>query len=206
MKLKVVTLDSKDAGEIELADAVFGLEPRKDILQRMVEYQRAKARAGTHFVKTRREVSGGGIKPFKQKGTGRARQGTTRAPQMEGGGKAHGPVSRDHGFNLPKKVRQLAMKHALSTKAKANQLVVVDTLECKDAKTKAVVSQFAKLGWSKPLIIDGAAVNEAFSKAARNIKGADILPVQGANVLDILKHKELVLTKEAAETLQARLS
>ena len=206
MKLKVVTLANKEAGEIELADAVFGLEPRKDILQRMVEYQRAKARAGTHYTQTRSDVSGGGAKPFKQKGTGRARQGTTRAPQMTGGGKAHGPVVRSHAFDLPKKVRQLAMKHALSSKAKAGSLVVIDEATSKDGKTKAMATNFAKLGWSKPLIITGAELDESFAKAARNIKGTDVLPLQGANVLDIMKHKELVLTKEAAEALQARLS
>lgn len=206
MKLKVVTLANKEAGEIELADAVFGLEPRKDILARMVEYQRAKARAGTHQTKTRSDVSGGGAKPFKQKGTGRARQGTTRAPQMEGGGKAHGPVTRSHVVSLPKKIRQLAMKHALSTKAKAGALTILDEASSKDGKTKAMAASFAKLGWNKPLIIAGAEVDAAFAKAARNIKGTDVLPVQGANVLDILKHKELVLTKEAAEKLQERLS
>lgn len=205
MKLKVITLDSKDAGEIELADAVFGLEPRKDILQRMVEYQRAKARAGTHSTKTRSDVRGGGAKPFKQKGTGRARQGTSRAPQMEGGGKAHGPVVRSHAFDLPKKVRQLAMRHALSSKVKAGTLIVIDEAKCKDGKTKTIVGNIAKLGWKKPLIVAGVELDESFSRAARNIKGTDVLPVQGANVLDILKHNELVLTKEAAEALQARL-
>lgn len=206
MKLKMVTLENKAAGEIELSDDVFGLEPRKDLLQRMVEYQRAKKRAGTHATKTRSDVSGGGIKPFKQKGTGRARQGTSRAPQMRGGGKALGPVVRSHAFDLPKKVRALALKHALSAKQKASQLIVIDEAKAKEAKTSAMVGNFSKLGLTKPLIIGGAELDVNFSQAARNIKGVDVLPVQGANVYDILRHKELVLTKEAAEALQARLS
>jgi large subunit ribosomal protein L4 len=205
MKANIVTLDNKAAGEIELADAIFGLEPRKDILFRVVEWQRAKARAGTHKTKDRSEVSGTGKKPFKQKGSGNARQGTLRAPQHEGGGRAHGPVVRSHATSLNKKIRALGLKMALSAKQKEGTLKIMD-LSIKDAKTKNVVASFKKLGFIKPLIIDGAEINEGFAKAARNIIGVDILPSQGANVYDILRHKELVLTKAAVEALSARLS
>lgn len=205
MKLNVVTLENKAAGELEVSELVFGLSPRADILQRVVQWQRDKARAGTHKTKTRSEVSGTGKKPFKQKGSGNARQGTLRAPQHEGGGRAHGPVVRSHAISLPKKVRQLGLRHALSAKQAAGKLIVLDSVELKEAKTKLVAAQFATLGLTKPLVITGAVVNEAFAKAARNIKGVDVLPTQGANVLDILKHKELVLTKEAVAALQERL-
>jgi large subunit ribosomal protein L4 len=206
MKLNVVTLENKAAGEVELADAVFGLSPRKDILQRVVEWQRSKRRAGTHKTKDRSEVSGTGKKPFKQKGTGNARQGTLRAPQHEGGGRAHGPVVRSHAYDLPKKVRKLGMRHALSAKQAEGKLIVVDSIVVKAAKTKDVAAHFKKLGLTKPLIIGGATLDEAFAKAARNLVGVDVLPMQGANVYDILRHKELVLTKEAALALQARLA
>ncbi|MFN7185043.1 MAG: 50S ribosomal protein L4 [Alphaproteobacteria bacterium] len=206
MKLHVVTLDNKAAGEVELADAIFGLTPRKDILQRVVEWQRSKARAGTHKTKDRSEVSGTGKKPFKQKGTGNARQGTLRAPQHEGGGRAHGPVVRSHAYDLPKKVRKLGMRHALSAKQAEGKLIVVDSLAVKAAKTKTMAANFKKLGLTKPLIIGGEKLDEVFAKAARNLVGVDVLPTQGANVYDILRHKELVLTKEAALALQARLA
>jgi len=206
MKLNVVTLENKAAGEIELADAVFGLEPRKDILQRVVEWQRAKARAGTHKTKTRAEVSGPGKKPFKQKGTGGARQGTTRGPHQEGGGRAHGPVVRSHAYTLTKKVRALGLKHALSAKQAEGKLLVVDGVVLKDAKTKTMVANFKKLGLTKPLFITGAEVDAGFAKAISNLIGADALPTQGANVYDILRHKELVLTKEAVAALQERLA
>jgi large subunit ribosomal protein L4 len=205
MKVNVVTLENKAAGELELADAVFGLEPRKDILQRVVEWQRAKARAGTHKTKTRAEVSGTGKKPFKQKGTGGARQGTTRGPHQEGGGRAHGPVVRSHEYSLPKKVRALGLKHALSAKQAEGKLFIVDSLALKDAKTKTVSKNFATLGLTKPLFISGEQVDAGFAKAINNLIGADALPVQGANVYDILRHKELVLTKEAVNALEARL-
>lgn len=205
MKMQVMTLENKAAGEQELDDAVFGLSVRKDILQRVVEWQRAKARAGTHKTKTRSEVSGTGKKPFKQKGSGNARQGTLRAPQHEGGGRAHGPVVRSHAFSLTKKVRALGLRHALSSKVAEGKLLLIDSAEVKQAKTAALVKSFAALGLTKPLIIGGEVLNENFAKAARNIKGVDVLPTQGANVLDILRHKELVLTKEAALALQARL-
>lgn len=206
MKINVVTLENKAAGEIALSDAIFGLEPRKDILARVVQWQQAKARAGTHKTKTRAEVSGPGKKPFKQKGTGNARQGTLRAPHHEGGGRAHGPVVRSHAYSLPKKVRALGLKHALSAKKAAGELFVVADLTMKDAKTKQLAADFSKMGLNKPLFIAGATVNEAFAKAARNIVGVDVLPVAGANVFDILRHKELVLTKEAVEALEKRLA
>lgn len=205
MKMNVVTLENKAAGELELADAVFGLTPRGDILQRVVEWQRAKARAGTHKTKTRAEVSGTGKKPFKQKGTGGARQGTLRGPHQEGGGRAHGPVNRDHGYSLPKKVRALGLKHALSAKQAEGKLFVVDALSLKDGKTKSVVANLKKLGLTKPLFISGETVDAGFAKAINNLIGHDALPVQGANVYDILRHKELVLSKDAALALEARL-
>jgi large subunit ribosomal protein L4 len=206
MKLHVVTLENKAAGELELADAIFGLTPRKDILQRVVEWQRSKARAGTHKTKDRSEVSGTGKKPFKQKGTGNARQGTLRAPQHEGGGRAHGPVVRSHAYDLPKKIRKLGMRHALSAKQAEGKLILLDSITMKAAKTKNVAAHFKKLGLTKPLIIGGEQLDEVFAKAARNLVGVDVLPTQGANVYDILRHKELVLTKEAALALQARLA
>lgn len=205
MKMNVVTLENKAAGELELADAVFGLEPRGDILARVVEWQRAKARAGTHKTKTRAEVSGTGKKPFKQKGTGGARQGTTRGPHHEGGGRAHGPVVRSHEYSLTKKVRALGLKHALSSKAKEGKLVIVDAIALKDAKTKAVSANFKKMGLTKPLFISGEQVDAVFAKAIGNLIGVDALPVQGANVYDILRHKELVLSKDAVVALEARL-
>lgn len=205
MKMNVVTLENKAAGELELSDAVFGLTPRGDILQRVVEWQRAKARAGTHKTKTRAEVSGTGKKPFKQKGTGGARQGTTRGPHQEGGGRAHGPVVRSHAYSLTKKVRALGLKHALSSKASEGKLIIVDSISLTDAKTKAVLANLKKMGLIKPLFISGAEVDAGFAKAIGNLIGVDALPVQGANVYDILRHKELVLSKEAVAALEARL-
>lgn len=204
MKVNVVTLENKAAGEVDLADSVFGLEPRGDILARVVAWQRAKARAGTHKTKTRAEVSGTGKKPFKQKGTGSARQGTLRGPHQEGGGRAHGPVVRSHAYSLPKKVRALGLKHALSAKQKDGKLFVVSDVQVKDAKTKALSANFEKLGLTRPLIISGE-FDAQFAKAARNVKGVNLLKVAGANVYDILRHKELVLTKDAVDALQARL-
>lgn len=205
MKINVVTLDNSAAtGSVELSDSVFGLEPRKDILQRVVEWQRAKARAGTHKTKTRAEVSGTGKKPFKQKGSGQARQGTLRGPHQEGGGRAHGPVVRSHAYSLPKKVRALGLKHALSAKQKEGKLFVISEAKLKDAKTKSVVEGFKKLGLTKPLFI-ASEFDATFTNAVRNVKGVDVLKLAGANVYDILRHKELVLTKEAVDALQVRL-
>lgn len=206
MKLKVVTLENKAAGEIELNPAIFGVEVRNDILHRMVEYQRAKKRAGTHKTKGISEISGTTKKPWKQKGTGNARAGSLRSPQFKGGARIFGPVVRSHALGLNKKFRKLAMKHALSAKQKEGALIVIENTQMKDAKTKNIVAAFTKAGWDKPLIIDGAAVNEAFAKAARNIKHVDVLPQQGCNVYDILRHKQLVLTKDAVKHLEEKLA
>lgn len=205
MKIKVVTLENKAAGEIELSDTVFGVVVRKDILHRMVEWQRAKARSGTHKTKTISEISGTGKKPFKQKGSGNARQGSMRSAQMRGGATIFGPVVRSHELGMPKKVRKLAMRVALSSKKADGTLFVVENVNVKAPKTKAMVELFAKNGWDAPLFIDGAAVNENFAKAARNIKFVDVLPQQGINVYDILRHKQLILTKDAVAHLEERL-
>jgi large subunit ribosomal protein L4 len=204
MKADITTLDAKKAGTVELSDEVFGLEPRADILQRMVRYQLAKRRAGTVEVKDRSQVNLTGAKAYRQKGTGRARHGSRRAGIFKGGGKSFGPKPRDHAIDLPKKVRALALKHALSSKAKTDTLVVLDKCELKDGKTKELKSRFAKLGLGSVLIIDGAAVQNEFARAARNLRGVDVLPVAGINVYDILRHEKLVLTKSAVEALEAR--
>ncbi len=203
MKTKITTLEGKSAGEMDLREDVFGLAPRKDILQRMVEWQRAKKRAGTHKTKTIGEISGGGKKPWKQKGTGHARQGSRRAAQWVGGQTTFGPVVRSHAYHLNKKFRKLGLKMALSAKQAAGSLIVID--EAKGKKTKDMAQAFAKLGWKKPLIVD-ATLDQHFVKAARNIKHVDVLPTIGINVHDILRHKELVLTKAAIESLEERLS
>ncbi|MEX2165959.1 MAG: 50S ribosomal protein L4 [Methyloceanibacter sp.] len=204
MQADVTTLDAKKAGTVELSDAVFGLEPRPDILQRMVRYQLAKRRAGTVSVKDRSKVTASTAKIYRQKGTGRARHGSRKAGLFRGGGKTFGPVPRSHAIDLPKKVRALALKHALSAKAKSDTLVVIDKCELKEAKTKELKSRFAKLGLGSVLIIDGAELHEAFTRAARNLPQVDVLPVQGINVYDILRHEKLVLTKAAVEALEAR--
>ncbi|MGH6887277.1 MAG: 50S ribosomal protein L4 [Geminicoccales bacterium] len=204
MQADVTTLDAKKAGTVELSDAVFGLEPRPDILQRMVRYQLAKRRAGTVSVKDRSKVTASTAKIYRQKGTGRARHGSRKAGLFRGGGKTFGPVPRSHAIDLPKKVRALALKHALSAKAKSDTLVVIDKCELKEAKTKELKSRFAKLGLGSVLIIDGAELHEAFARAARNLPQVDVLPVQGINVYDILRHEKLVLTKAAVEALEAR--
>ena len=204
MDMNVTTLDGKASGKIALADAVFGLEPRTDILQRMVRYQLAKRRAGTHDVKNRSEISRTGAKMYKQKGTGRARHSTSKAPQFRGGGRAFGPTPRDHGFDLPKKVRALALKHALSAKRASDQLIVIDDLAAKDAKTSAMAGKLKKLGLENALFIGGAEVDNNFALATRNIPNMDVLPVQGINVYDILRREKLVLSKAAVEALEAR--
>lgn len=205
MKVKVVTLDNKDAGEITLDKEIFGLEVRMDILHRMVEYQRAKKQAGTHKTKTISEIRGTTKKPFKQKGTGSARQGSLRSAQMRGGSTIFGPVVRSHAVDLPKKVRKLAMKHALSAKQKEGTLFVIENDKVKAAKTKALAASFKKNGWDAPLIIGGETLDESFAKAARNIKHVDVLSQAGVNVYDILRHKQLVLTKDAVKHLEERL-
>jgi large subunit ribosomal protein L4 len=204
MQADITTLDAKKAGTVELPDDVFGLEPRPDILHRMVRYQLAKRRSGTAHVKDRSEINATTAKMYRQKGTGRARHGSKKAPIFRGGGKAFGPKPRSFAFDLPKKVRALALKHALSAKAKSDALVVIDKCELKDAKTKELKSRFSKLGLTSALIIDGAEVQDAFAKAARNVPRIDVLPVQGINVYDILNHDTLVLTKAAVEALEAR--
>lgn len=205
MKMKVVTLENKAAGEIDLSEAIFGLPVRTDLLHRMVEWQRSKARAGTHKTKGISEIQGTTKKPFKQKGTGNARQGSLRSPQFRGGATIFGPVVRSHEVGMPKKVRKLALKIALSSKQKDGTLFILDSAQVAKPQTKALVEAFKKNGWDAPLIIDGPALDEGFAKAARNIKFVDVLPQQGANVYDILRHKQLVLTKDAVKHLEERL-
>ena len=206
MELKVTTLEGKEAGSVQLSDAIFGLEPRKDIIQRCVQWQLNKRQAGTHKAKGRAEIWRTGKKMYKQKGTGGARHGSARVPQFRGGGRAFGPVVRSHATDLPKKVRALALRHALSAKAKDGGIVVIDAIDTTDAKTKALAAQFGKLGFSNALIIGGAEINENFGRAARNIPNIDVLPVQGINVYDILRRQKLVLTKAAVEALEARFA
>ena len=206
MELQVTTLDGKADGSVTVKDEIFGLEVRQDILHRMVRYQQLKAMAGTHKVKHRSEIAYTSKKSVKQKGSGGARHGNKAAPQFRGGGRAFGPEPRSHAIELPKKVRQLALKHALSAKAKAGELIVVQDVVTKEPKTAALVAQFGKLEWSNALIIDGAEVNKNFAHAARNIPQIDVLPVQGINVADILRRHKLVLTKAALEALEARFA
>ena len=204
MDLKITTLAGADAGKVSLSDEVFGLDPREDILQRVVRWQLAKKQQGTHKAKGRAEISRTGAKMYKQKGTGRARHSSARAPQFRGGGKAHGPVVRSHEHDLPKKVRALGLRHALSAKAKTASLIVVDELALKEAKTKGLIESFAKLGLSNALVIGGAELDANFKMAASNIPNIDVLPVQGINVYDILRRQTLVLTKAAVDALEAR--
>jgi large subunit ribosomal protein L4 len=204
MDHKVTTLDGKAGGTVALPDEIFGLEPRADILQRMVRWQLAKRQAGTHKTKTRGEISATTAKMYKQKGTGRARHGAKSAPQFRGGGRAFGPVVRSHAHDLPKKVRALALKHALSDKARGDKLIVIADAKVKDPKTKALAAKFDKLGLANALIVDGAEIEANFALAARNITDVDVLPVQGINVYDILRRDTLVLTKAAVEALTER--
>ena len=206
MDIQVTSLDGKDAGSLTLKDDIFGLEPRQDILHRMVRYQGLKAMAGTHDVKNRAEIALTSKKWGRQKGGGTARHGSRRAPQFRGGGRAFGPTPRSHAIDLPKKVRALALKHALSAKAKAGELTIVDTLATKEAKTAALRTAFGKLEWSNVLIVDGATLDQNFALAARNIPHIDVLPIQGINVADILRRNRLVLTKAAVEALEARFA
>ena len=207
MKLSVTKLDGKAAGDIELMDDVFGIEEiRADILQRCVVWQLAKRRAGTHKVQTRNENSRTGKKMYRQKGTGGARHGSRRAPQFVGGSRAFGPVVRDHGFDLPKKVRALALRHALSAKAKSGDLIILDQATLKEPKTAALRETFGKLGWAKALIIAGPEVDANFGLAARNIPHIDVLPNAGLNVYDILRAEKLVLNKAAVDAVHARFS
>ncbi|MCZ6840872.1 MAG: 50S ribosomal protein L4 [Alphaproteobacteria bacterium] len=205
MKCKVISLDNKAAGEIELDEAIFGVPVRRDLLSRMVNYQLAKRRQGTHKTKTVGEISGTGAKPFRQKGTGRARRGTNRAAQMRGGQTTFGPTPRSHDIEMPKKVRRLALKSALSAKQADGKLMVLDEAKSGEPKTNAIAVKLGKLGLTSALIVDGAEIDRNFMLATRNIPGIDLLPQMGANVFDILRRDTLVLTREAVEQLQERL-
>jgi large subunit ribosomal protein L4 len=204
MKATVTTLDAGTAGDIDLKDEIFGLEVRQDLIHRMVRYQQLKRRAGTHATKDRSEVNVTGKKMYKQKGSGGARHGDKSVPQWRGGGKAFGPKPRDHAIDLPKKVRALALKHALSAKAKAGEIIVLDQAHSADGKTAAMKARFAKMGLKSALFIDGAVIQDEFRRAARNIPHIDVLPIQGINVYDILRREKLVLTKAAVAALEAR--
>ena len=204
MEISVTTLAGKAAGKIKVSDTVFGLEPRADILQRMVNYQLAKKQQGTHQTQGRSDVARTGARLYRQKGTGKARHHAASAPQFRGGGRAFGPTPRDHAFDLPKKVRALALRHALSAKRASDQVIVVDDMSMKEAKTSAMRTKLAKLGLENALFIDGAELNSNFALATRNIPHMDVLPVQGINVYDILRREKLVLSKAAVEALEAR--
>lgn len=205
MKLDVINLDKKSVGSMEVADSVFGVNIREDILARVIQWQLDKRRQGTHKTKDIGEVSGSGTKPFKQKGTGRARQGQKRAPQMRGGGIAFGPVVRSHAYDLPKKIRALGMRVALSLKAKNGKLFILDDMTAKEPKTKVFKSAFDNNGWKSVLFVGGETLDQNFALSARNIINVDVLPVQGANVYDIIRRDVLVLSKDAAQSLEGRL-
>jgi large subunit ribosomal protein L4 len=205
MKLDVIKLDAGKAGSVDLDDEIFGLEPRADILHRVVRWQRAKSQAGTHKVKGRSEVSYSTKKIYRQKGTGGARHGDRGAPIFRHGGTYKGPTPRSHAHDLPKKFRALGLKHALSAKARAGELVIIDEASLPEAKTALLAKALKSLGWKRALVIDGAAVNENFARAAANIQDLDVLPTMGANVYDILRRDTLVLTKAGVEALEARL-
>jgi large subunit ribosomal protein L4 len=205
MKLDVIKLDGGKAGSVDLGDDIFGLEPRADILHRVVRWQRNKAQAGTHKVKTRSEVSYSTKKIYRQKGTGGARHGSRKAPIFRKGGIYKGPTPRSHAHELPKKFRKLGLKHALSAKVAAGELVIIEAAAMAEAKTAQLAKHVKNLGWKRALIIDGATVDANFAQAARNIEGLDVLPSMGANVYDILKRDTLVLTKAGVEALEARL-
>ena len=206
MKLDIVNLQAGKAGEVELNEAIFGLEPRADILHRVVRWQRAKAQAGTHKVKTRAETSYSTKKIYRQKGTGGARHGDRNAPIFRKGGIYKGPTPRSHAHDLPKKVRSLGLRMALSAKAGAGKLVVLESSDMAEAKTAVLAKAAKELGWKKALIIDGVDVNENFARAARNLDGVDVLPSIGANVYDILRRDTLVITRAGLEALEARLA
>lgn len=204
MEANVTNLEAGAAGTIELADAIFGLEPRKDLLQRMVRYQQLRKMAGTHHAQDRSEVNVTTRKYMRQKGSGGARHRTKSVPQFRGGGKAFGPKPRSHAIDMPKKVRALALRHALSAKAKAGELIILDQATSEDGKTKVLKSKFEQLAWSNALIVDGSEPEENFVRAARNIPQIDVLPIQGINVYDILRRHKLVLTKAAVAALEQR--
>ena len=205
MKLGVITLEAGKAGDIDLSDDIFGLEPRADLLHRVVRWQRAKAQQGTHSVLGKSDVSYSTKKIYRQKGTGGARHGSRKAPIFRHRGVYKGPTPRSHAFDLPKKVRALGLKHALSAKVAAGELVIVENLNIAEAKTSAVAKAVKENGWKRVLVIDGAEVNANFAQAARNLEGVDVLPSMGANVYDILRRDTLVLTRAGVEALEARL-
>jgi large subunit ribosomal protein L4 len=204
MKVDITTFDGGAAGSVDLSDEIFGLEPRADLLARCIRWQLAKRRAGTHAVKNRADIARTGKKMYKQKGTGNARHGSARVPQFRGGGRAFGPQVRSHEHDLPKKVRALALRHALSSKARDANLIVVDQARLDEAKTKALRTRFDTMGLSNALIIAGSEVDRNFGLAARNLPNIDVLPVEGINVYDILRRDKLVLTREAVDALEAR--
>ena len=204
MDLTVTTLEGKDAGKISLSDAIFGLDPRQDLIQRIVRWQLAKKQQGGHKTLSRSQIARTGAKMFKQKGTGRARHHAASAPQFRGGGRAHGPVVRSHAHDLTKKVRALALRHALSAKARASDIIVVDNLSAAEAKTKVLTGSLSKLGLTNALFIGGAELDQNFRLAAKNIPNVDVLPVQGINVYDILRRGKLVLSKDAVAALEER--
>jgi large subunit ribosomal protein L4 len=205
MQLKITTLDGEEKGSVSLSDDIFGLEPRQDIIQRCIVWQLAKRRAGTHKVKDRAEIARTGKKMYKQKGTGGARHGSQRANLFRGGGRSFGPVVRSHAIDLPKKVRAMALKHALSAKAKDGGIILIEEAKLAETKTKALKGHFEKLGVANALIIGGAEIDDGFFLASRNIPNIDVLPVQGINVYDILRRNTLVLTRAAVDALEARL-
>jgi large subunit ribosomal protein L4 len=204
VKYDLTSIDGAAAGSLELSDAIFGLEPRADIIARMVRWQLAKRQSGDHKTLGRADISRTGKKMYKQKGTGGARHGSARVPQFRGGGRAMGPVTRSHEHDLPKKVRALALRHALSAKQRAGGLILWERAALDDAKTKALRETFAKAALDSVLIIDGAAVDAKFAAAARNLPRVDVLPAQGINVYDIMRREKLVLTRAAVEALEAR--
>jgi len=204
MKLEITTLEGQSAGSVDVDDAIFGLEPRADLIHRYARWQLARRQAGTHASQGRSDVARTRKKVYKQKGTGSARHGAASAPQFRGGGKAFGPVVRDHSHDLPKKVRALALRHALSAKAKDGSIVVLDKAAVAEPKTKALRGQFGKLGLSNALVVDGSELDANFSLAARSIPNVDVLPVQGINVYDIIRREKLVLTRAAVDALEAR--
>ena len=206
MQLDIINFDGKKVGSVELIESIFGLEPRADILHRVVTWQRAKSRAGTHAVKTVSDVQGSGKKAFKQKKTGNARQGERYNVHMRGGGVVHGPVVRDHSIDLPKKIRSLGLKMALSSKVKDGSLVVIDSEKLESAKTNAFAKQLKKLNIASALFVGAAELDENFKKSAANIANVDVLPTIGLNVLDILNHEKLVLTADAVKSIEARLA
>ncbi len=205
MKCDVISLDNKKVGDIDLDDAIFGVSPRADLLHRAVNWQLAKRRSGNHKTKQRAEISGSTAKPFRQKGTGRARQGDKKSPHMVGGGVAFGPVVRDHGHNLPKKVRRAAMRSALSAKQADGKLIILDEAKSSSGKTAELAKQLKAFGWKSVLVIGGNEVDDNFSRANGTNREVDELPQQGANVYDILRRDTLVLTKDAVAQLQERL-